>query len=184
MTGTYQFLANYQRLLDEAIVRSQEFLADYRGYSARLQRVRKQYAIDTALGFNIFTSISDLYRRENLHSDILALILHPQTDRIGTSKNAKILVELLETKFSEQQKILLQCNQNLVVEREKGRVDVLIHDNAYALIIENKINEARDQNDQLPRYVEYCDGKNLTVEAIIYLPLCHKQPSFDYSQQY
>lgn len=34
---------------------------------------------DTSLGFNAFELVSDIYRRENFHSDIMCAIINPRS---------------------------------------------------------------------------------------------------------
>ena len=55
----------------------------------------KKYDLLDESRFNIFTSISSIYHRENLHSDILKLILDPNTGEIGNPENIKLFVNLL-----------------------------------------------------------------------------------------
>jgi hypothetical protein len=59
---------------------------------------------------------------------------------------------------------------------EKDRIDVLILDNRgkYAIIIENKINGAVDQDEQIERYVNKVKGKSYDIEQIYVLYLTEK----------
>lgn len=59
---------------------------------------------------------------------------------------------------------------------EKDRIDVLILDNLgkYAIIIENKINGAVDQDEQIERYVNKVKGKSYDIEQIYVLYLTEK----------
>jgi len=57
------------------------------------------------------------------------------------------------------------------VEREEDRIDILIHDGDHAIIVENKINNAVDQKNQLASYVKRCCDKGIEVMAIVYLTL-------------
>jgi hypothetical protein len=47
--------------------------------------------------FNIFSFISDTYRKENFHSDILATILNPNQPVIGNVKYLQTFLECLKT---------------------------------------------------------------------------------------
>lgn len=56
-------------------------------------------------------------------------------------------------------------------EDKDGRIDILIEDDNYSLIIENKANDAKDQKHQLGRYIEKVK-KNVCEDRIfvLYLP--------------
>jgi hypothetical protein len=58
-------------------------------------------------------------------------------------------------------------------------MDISLYDeqNKNAIIIENKINGANDQDDQLGRYYDYVESKGYTVKALVYLPVVHKEPN-------
>lgn len=115
--------------------------------------------------YNLFTLFSDFYYRENFHSDIVRLLLEvPQ-----------ILHEFLVVLNAIKPELKLNTldYSAVEVERETGRIDVLLVDrnSRKAIIIENKINEASDQDRQLPRYLEYINEKKYLIEGVIYLTL-------------
>ncbi len=144
---------------------------------------RKDLGISSSIDFNIFTSIAEYYWYENLHSDILKNILDPFTPVVGNPNFLKHFLELIGI----DPKTFDYKNAN--VERESKKIDLLIYDENSAIIIENKINYAVDQPDQLPRYYEEITNPegdyNKKVIKIVYLTLTHqKQPSFDYSKEY
>lgn len=66
-------------------------------------------------------------------------------------------------------------NDCVTVEREEKRIDILIKiDNPKykkAIIIENKINDACDQDNQLARYYEMLTNEGYTVLKIPYITL-------------
>ena len=145
------------------------FFDEFIAYAQSLQKIIKDYNIVNNSNFNIFSSISDIYYRENFHSDIIKLILDPTTEKIGNSKNIELFVKLLK-KIKPTLKIMI--GKNISIEREKGRIDILLYDDKNnAIIIENKINFAEDQDDQLGRYYSTTIKKGLTVNAIVYLTL-------------
>ena len=125
-------------------------------------------------GFNVFNLISDMYHRENLHSDIIAAFLDTNGSHNEGDRFLKVFLDLLK-------RIKTQTNQSLdindkdfmdtEVERESIRIDILVKDakTKKAIIIENKINNASDTLRQLPTYVEKIGWEN--VVAIVYLPL-------------
>ena len=131
---------------------------------------------DTSLGFNAFALVSDTYRRENFHSDILSAILDPD------SKHGEgvLFLRLFVAYLARVAKILgknglsdtlagFQLGTDIRVAREDGRIDVLVEGHDWAIIIENKINDADDMDRQLPRYVEKIQCKGKRVLAIVYI---------------
>ena len=133
--------------------------------------LRKKYNLDGS-GFNIFTSIAEKYRHEELHSDIISRILDPESDKIGNPKNIRLFVDLLK---KIKPNVSVSFSGKVVVKREEENIDILIYDESDggdAIIIENKINWARDQYNQIGKYYEKVKkemGKN--VKAIVYLTL-------------
>lgn len=162
--------------------------------SLERERVRREHAVDHDFGFNFFTSISDFHRRETLHSDVLALILNPSTDVLGDAARVCLrrFFRAVEAASAGRVRIVIDPGGPVFVQKEvgnvtTGRIDVLIHDGSHAVIVENKMNNAVDQPDQLARYLRYCktlpDGA-LVVDAIVYLPRVMKAPSYQYSAAY
>lgn len=156
--------------------------------SNEIRNIRIEYQFDSDLGFNFFTSISDLYYRENFHSDILKNILDPRTQVIGDKKYLDEFLELLRKANNTIE--IPSFNSKTRVEREKGNkkgyVDILIYDDENAIIIENKINNAKDTENQLGKYVKYVkEEMELNVVAIVYLILIPgKYPILDYDDGY
>lgn len=107
-------------------------------------------------------------------------------DLCGANENAhtKILVQLLKYKAGENYPFLesflerLLENKNLEFNYQELKlifnmnlIDCLIRDNKYAVIIENKIHYAQDQDKQIERYVENVKeyGINLENIYVVYL---------------
>jgi hypothetical protein len=131
--------------------------------------------------FNIFTSISNLYRKENFHSEILKTILDPNTTTIGNIAYLKAFVASLQTTSGKTIDYCFSDNKEdikIIVENstEDGRIDLFIHDDKCCIIIENKINNAPDMRNQLARYVEYAHHGGYEIKAIVYIPLYYKEP--------
>ncbi len=125
----------------------------------------------TEIGFNVFTISSDFYYRENFHSDIVKSFLNPQEKHNEGSKYLHTFIELINKK-NNQIEVQKADFENSIVEREKHNIDILITDeySKKAIIIENKINNAADQQRQLPRYVDIVK-KEFEIVAIVYLTL-------------
>lgn len=131
---------------------------------------------DVNLGFNAFSLISDLYYRENFHSDIITSILNPKGSHHQGNLYLKLFLEFLRD--HHHVKLRMEDYQNAVIERESGRIDLLIYDQASkrAIIFENKINAATDMDRQVVRYLEKVeDTWRYQCDAIVYLTLNHKK---------
>ena len=116
--------------------------------------------------FNIFELISDIYYRENFHSDIIAQLL----------RNEIILKNFLDFIGVDKSKY-----ENCEVEREESKIDILIKTEKNCIIVENKLNWAGDMPEQLFRYYNECkNNKKLEVDKIVYLsPNSLKKPTED-----
>lgn len=131
-------------------------------------------------GFNVFLAISDVYYKENFHSDFMAMLLDPSSPHHEGALFLQGFVEMLNQKLKEDGK-----NRTINVDsygrytqvfREKGKIDILVKGSKHLIIIENKIHNASDMDRQLPRYVEYVADKysDCALDAIVYLPLSDK----------
>ena len=116
--------------------------------------------------FNIFELISDIYYRENFHSDIIAKLFENEI----VLKNFLKFIGVDESKYKSYE-----------VSREENKIDILIKTETNCIIIENKLNWARDMPEQLFRYYNECkNSKKLEVDKIVYLsPNSYKKPADD-----
>ena len=131
---------------------------------------------DVSLGFNAFALMSDVYQRENFHSDILRAILDPNSGHGEGTLFLRKFVEFLSGRAQVQGKRELAEKLNLLsfdgpieVLREEGRIDIKITTPEWTIIVENKINGAGDMKRQIPRYLEKCCNKKENVVAAVYL---------------
>lgn len=125
--------------------------------------------------YNIFLLVSDLYHRENLHSDIIRFLLDPNEKHGEGNLFLSEFISMLNRKGCDISAINYK-DANVV--REKGRIDVLIYSDSSkrAIVIENKINNAGDMHRQLPRYYDIVSTK-YHIDAIVYIPLdINKRP--------
>ena len=129
--------------------------------------------------FNIFSAISDTYKRENYNSDILKLILDSNTEELGDSVYLNHFLQFIGLQESTIKKYFDDF-ESVKVLREKHRIDILIHNKKYAVIIESKINETIDQPNQLVRYYrKVIKEDKLKVLKVVYLTLVpSKRPCF------
>lgn len=118
-------------------------------------------------GFNVFTITSDLYYRENYHSDILKAFLEYKDSRTGKYPLLESFINMLNVSKRETHTEDYLCPE---IIREYNNMDILIKDDnsKHCIIIENKINNAPDMERQLPRYYDDAN-KELKVDAIVYL---------------
>lgn len=114
--------------------------------------------------------ISDNYHKENMHTDILKKFLDPNAGHEEGNKFLYIFIDMInELAQQEQQKnyidkklyknakVVSQYPINNDETKEKGYIDILVLDegNKHCIIIENKINNASDTKNQLPKYYKY-----------------------------
>lgn len=145
----------------------QQFLDECSGTALRY-RQRKQIIVPEKC--NIFPIISDLYYRENLHSDLLAYFFKQDASHGAGNKFLFVFLELLK---NINPSVVFNNPQRLSVFRERGRVDIAIcnEEQKQVILIENKINGATDQPFQLVRYYQGFIQKGYDVLAIVYLSL-------------
>jgi hypothetical protein len=128
------------------------------------------------MGFNLFAIISDIYHRENLHSDMLKALIDPQG---GHGEQEKFLALFLAFLVEQGARINPTNYRQARVIREENKIDLLIADSGSksAVIVENKINDAGDMPRQIPRYLEYVRQLHYNCDAIVYLRLSgHSSP--------
>lgn len=133
---------------------------------------------DCDVSFNIFTMISDKYYLENMHTDIIKCFLDPKEGHYEGDKFLFLFIDMINAIGKEG----ININKDLYVNAEvksqypvnykgeRGIIDILISGDKHCIIFENKINNASDTYNQLPKYYGYCSQEH-TVDAIVYLPL-------------
>lgn len=102
---------------------------------------------------------------ENAHSRIFAEILkHSDLENFGILER---FCNLLSSK-KENFNFKIQKPQ---ITTEKDRIDLLIIDKEFALIIENKVHNAVDQESQIARYISKVRNKGILDEKIFIIYL-------------
>lgn len=98
--------------------------------------------------------IDELHAGENAHSRILRLLL--QYEGGGTYPIYSSFLKLISKHCDDKTNFIIHSPQ---FTNEEGRVDVLIKElyspNPYAIIVENKVCEAGDQENQIERYIDF-----------------------------
>jgi hypothetical protein len=121
--------------------------------------------------------IDVLHTDENAHSRILEKLLKQKTHN-GGYEILTSFVEYLKNKGIKSFAAITVENPRITQEAQ--RIDLWIRDNSYAIIIENKIHWASDQNKQIERYIDKTKENKFTEEQIfvVYLsPTYEKEPS-------
>jgi hypothetical protein len=121
---------------------------------------------------------------------MLKNILDPNTKEIGNRLYLELFIDCLrEIKpeiegYSFSENITVECEVGEKVE--DGRIDIFIYDERYGIIIENKINNAPDQPNQLAKYLRYAKRNYKEVIAIVYIPLYnnHIPPIDEYDEEF
>jgi hypothetical protein len=138
---------------------------------------------------NLFSSIFK-FRLENFHSEMLSRILDKNTGDTGNAQYLKIFQDILcrinpalkQHGFDDKASVEREYGR----KKENGRIDIFIHDDTHAIIIENKINYAPDQPNQLAKYLRCVKSEGKEVVAIVYMPLYKSSfpPLDDYDDAY
>ncbi|HZQ47967.1 MAG TPA: PD-(D/E)XK nuclease family protein [Verrucomicrobiae bacterium] len=159
------------QLLNETVVKDLDELVRHAGMSALARQYSANRKKHTEIGFNLFELVSDHYYRETFHSDILHAFLDPSGKHQGREEYVRRFLQFLRSKHGA--KINLSHYANVQVEKEKGKIDILIKDETSmrAVILENKINGAPDQPRQIPGYLRHVRTIGYACDAIIYLRL-------------
>lgn len=147
-----------------------ELLKQYMNIAYEQKMFKNNYSYNNK--FSFFMTIADQYRKENFHSDLLKVILDPKTTEIGNAEHLQNFLEIIglnKNTFGNESSI----KKYVQVEREEHRVDLLIKYNnpksKKAIIIENKINNADDQDNQLARYYKRLIEEGYEVLSIPYI---------------
>jgi hypothetical protein len=128
-----------------------------------------KYKIEnTSKPFNIILSSSDLYYRENFHSDLIQAIL-------DQGSFLSMFIDWLNTfdELRDKEIDKNNYNDNSSIKREESRIDILIENkkSMHCIIVENKINNAGDMDRQLPKYIEEIIRNKFTIDAVVYLSM-------------
>ena len=125
----------------------------------RLKKAALPYSINV---------IRELHANENANSRILRGLL--QYSRKGHYPILQSFIKFIST--------LADCDIDISIHtpeltnEQDGRIDLLIKEKkTYAIIIENKICDACDQETQIERYIEYVDGLGIPKRKIFVIYL-------------
>lgn len=121
--------------------------------------------------------IDELHANENAHSRILRKVLQYQ-DVEGRYRILESFVQYIAR--SVPTFALINVLKPIITQEEK-RIDLWVRDKNYAIILENKVQGAIDQDHQLKRYVETTrscpQGYKDNQIFVVYLPADNHEPS-------
>jgi hypothetical protein len=140
---------------------------EFENISLRLKNVQNELKLNS---YNIFTLSSYNSYLENFHSDVISVLLNPNERHNHENVFLNLFFDyLISLNVNIQKDDYSLCE----ITREQGRIDIWVKDNTSkkSLIIENKINNAEDQDKQLENYYNYAKDSGFNVDAIIYLTL-------------
>jgi len=166
-----KLIDDYNSLIDNHFKVISDFLSN-KDLIEIAKKYREEMSNPPELGFNLFNMISEIYYRENLHSDIIARILDINGSHGEGNKFLFLFIDFLN-EMNSKTTIDKTKFEDAEVFREKGRIDISIisRTSKQAIIVENKINGAVDQHRQIPRYCEYIEGIGLKTVSVVYLGL-------------
>ncbi|QFQ12826.1 hypothetical protein C7Y71_007230 [Pseudoprevotella muciniphila] len=114
--------------------------------------------------------IDELHINENAHSRILMKLLCYQNDK-GEHEILQSLLEYIQSIKGHPETFNDIIIKNPTITQEEQRIDLWVRDEGYAIIFENKIYNAKDQEEQICRYIKKTKDNNYKEENIyvIYL---------------
>ena len=121
--------------------------------------------------------IDELHANENANSRILAKLFQFQNEA-GQYEILQSFLNYLQN-HSRSVEFSRISIDNPTITQEEERIDIWIRDTEYAIIMENKIYDANDQEAQLARYITKTLNKGYPLENIfiIYMPSSTYEPS-------
>ena len=142
-----------------------EFADDY---------LKQKQNLQSKLPYNI-NIIEELPANEVAHSRILAKLL--QYKHNGRYVVLQSFLDYIGDHFPDTQFNSIKINKPDITQ-ETEHIDIWVRDETYAIIIENKINNAKDQDTQLATYINKTiyRGYNPNQIFVIYMPSTPVEP--------
>lgn len=140
---------------------------EFENIDKRLKIIQNEIQLNS---YNLFTISSYNSYLENFHSDVIAILLNPKERHKQQNIFLNLFLDYLISQGVELKKYdYILCD----ITREQGRIDIWIKDNTSkkSIIIENKINNAGDQENQLENYFNYAKNAGFEIDSIVYLTL-------------
>lgn len=120
--------------------------------------------------------IDELHINENGHSRILMRLFCYRNEK-GEYEFLKSFIDYVQSNTHSDEFKRIKID-NPIISQEEQRIDLWVRDKSYAIIFENKIYNAADQDAQLHRYIEKTRGNGYNTNNIfvIYLPQYYHEP--------
>lgn len=153
---------------------NEQQLSDLLNFASEFSSLKEEEQKKLPFHLNL---VDQLHINENAHSRILMHLLSYKNDN-GKYVFLTSLIDLIkEMQSGDFGKITIESPQ---ITQEKERIDLWVRDNDYAIIFENKIYNAADQDAQISRYINKTkEGlRNYREEDIyvVYLSQYPKEP--------
>ena len=120
--------------------------------------------------------IDELHINENGHSRILMRLFCYRNEK-GEYEFLKSFIDFIRFNTHSEDFKRIKINKPTITQEEQ-RIDLWVRDKSFAIIFENKVYNAVDQDAQLHRYIEKTRGKGYNTNNIfvIYLPQNYHEP--------
>lgn len=144
----------------------------------KFEKLRSEQIQAGTHDYCLLTAVLPANNEERLHSRFIYSMINPT----GLHYKGNLFLKHFLQQLPHPLNTFINLDQ-AVVAREKGCIDLLIHDGIRYLIIENKLN-AIDQNHQITRYIKYVQDSYLNNEdslsdhiAVVYLSKNRSKPT-------
>jgi len=139
---------------------------------------RKYTELKQKLPYHI-NVIDELHIDENAHSRILCKLLQCKNPVSGEYEILQSLLDYIRKRTKDKTFDCIKFS-NPTITQEKARIDLWIRDyeTGYATILENKVYNAQDQEEQLSRYIQRTKDDGFSSEHIyvVYLSRTGEEP--------
>ena len=147
----------------------------------RLQKVEEERK--RGEWFNVFNVLGVSTDEVRTHSAFIAELLNPQGNHGCGDEFLKAFIKVIPSlngfdieTIKAKTQVEISIGQIDKDYTEGGRLDIIVHTDTHAIIIENKIY-AGDQYNQLLRYYKYAESRYKNNNRILYLTLDGGSPS-------
>lgn len=147
----------------------------------RLQKVEEERK--RGEWFNVFNVLGVSTDEVRTHSAFIAELLNPQGSHGCGDEFLKAFIKVIPSlngfdieTIKAKTQVEISIGQIDKDYAEGGRLDIIVHTDTHAIIIENKIY-AGDQYNQLLRYYKYAESRYKNNNRILYLTLDGGSPS-------
>ena len=150
---------------------NEQQLSDLLNFASNFSKIKEEEQKKLPFHLNL---VDQLHINENAHSRILMhLLSYKNVD--GQYVYLASLVDLIKEKQTGEFSNIAIASPEITQEKE--RIDLWIRDENYAIIFENKIYNAADQEAQISRYIKKTkEGKRRYKEEDIYIVYLSQYP--------